>query len=302
MVGILSFLPQFITLFSLAVYQVFSRELALPTRFTIISASSALSVAMILIGCSMVRAESSQEILSRVYQAGDIDALESLASEKIQANAADAVAHFFMGVAYYKQKRFALSRQEFKEVLKYSKSAEEMRRARQYIDAIAQEEVAEKQKPAPVAKGSSGAAASGGSSLGLTERSLQDRVKRLQEEAKESKQKATEKFDLEVKELRAKEKLEGEAASSEKRIKEAFERLAKQEAEIDRELARRISELHQSGAGLTSGEGDTRILPGKSNLYTRTYEHLGDDSQAVNLPSENAMSAKAKKIEKGKRK
>lgn len=272
---------------------------------------------MLLVHGSMVRAESSQELLSRVYQAGDIDALESLASEKIQANPSDAVAHFFMGVAYYKQKRLNLARAEFKEVLKYSKSAEEMRRARQYIDAIAQESAAEKQVQPSVqskagaitaaagsaseGKGNSASAAPGGTSLGLTERNVQEHVKRLQEEAKESKQKATEKFDLEVKELRAKEKLEGEAASSEKRIKEAFERLNRQEAEIDRELARRISELHQS-ASLKAGQGDTRILPGKSNLYTRTYEHLGDDSQAVNLPSENAMSAKAQKIEKGKRK
>ncbi|MBX9939342.1 MAG: hypothetical protein K2Y32_08825 [Candidatus Obscuribacterales bacterium] len=286
-------------------------------RFTLFSASSALSVVMLLVHGSMVRAESSQELLSRVYQAGDIDALESLASEKIQANPSDAVAHFFMGVAYYKQKRLNLARAEFKEVLKYSKSAEEMRRARQYIDAIAQESAAEKQVQPSVqskagaitaaagsaseGKGNSASAAPGGTSLGLTERNVQEHVKRLQEEAKESKQKATEKFDLEVKELRAKEKLEGEAASSEKRIKEAFERLNRQEAEIDRELARRISELHQS-ASLKAGQGDTRILPGKSNLYTRTYEHLGDDSQAVNLPSENAMSAKAQKIEKGKRK
>jgi hypothetical protein len=288
-------------------------------QFTLCSVAAALSVSfcgllVLLAGGAAVRAESSQELLSRVYQAGDIDALEKLASEKIQANASDAVAHFFMGVAYYKQRRLALSRQEFKEVLKYSKSAEEMRRARQYIDAIAQEETAEKQvhesgqekiaAPADKALGakpSAGAAAPSHSNLGLSERSLQEHIKRLQEEAKERKQKATEKFDIEVKELRAREKAEGEAASCEKRIKEAFERLAKQEAEIDKDLARRISELHQSEAGLKGGQGDTRILPGKSNLYTRTYEHLGDDSQAVNLPSENAMSAKAQKIEKGKK-
>lgn len=249
---------------------------------------------------ALAQSPSTQALLSRVYQAGDIDALESLAYEKATGNPADPVAHFYLGLAYYKQKKFTPASHEFKEVLRLSNSNEEKIRARQYISAIATESAAARpDNAAPTVKTPTPSPP--------LDAARQERIKLLQEAAKEKKRIATERFSLEIKDLKARQKRDGQSseqdAAIEKQTNEAFERFSKNENEIDKELARQISELNQNARNkTTNNQGDTRILPKGSGIYLKNYEHLGDDSQAVHLPTENAMSAKSKSLKESKKK
>lgn len=258
------------------------------------------SLSALLVCASSAQAESSQSLLSRVFQTGDIDALENLAAEKIRENPADSVAHFFMGVAYYKQNRYALAGPEFNEVLKYSKNPEEMRRARQYIVAIAGQNTNAQTKTSatPAASNNANAAGAGGTA----DKTLQVRIKQLQDQAKSKKSSAAERFDAEVKHIRSLAKNTSKDSApdpeTQRQINDAFARMSKYESEIDKELQQQIADLTNPSNSI---RGETRVSSG-SNGTIKNYEHLGDDSQAVNLPTENALSAKAQSLKAIKKK
>lgn len=260
------------------------------------------SLSALLVCAASVQAESSQSLLSRVFQTGDIDALENLAAEKIRENPADSVAHFFMGVAYYKQNRYTLAGPEFNEVLKYSKNAEEMRRARQYIMAIAgQNTNAQTKTSAPSSPAASNNANSAGAGS-TADKTLQVRIKQLQDQAKSKKSSAAERFDAEVKHIRSLAKNTSKDSApdpeTQRQINDAFARMSKYESDIDKELQQQIADLTNPSS---SSRGETRVTSG-SNGTIKNYEHLGDDSQAVNLPTENALSAKAQSLKAIKKK
>lgn len=247
----------------------------------------------LLLSAQSAQAESSQSLLSRVFQTGDYDALENLAAEKIRSNVQDSVAHFYMGVAYYKQRRLNLAGPEFREVLRYSNNAEEVRRARQYLSAISAESA-----PAPAK--TTTAAPSAPANTG--NKGLDDRIKSLREQAKSKKAFASQRFDSEVKQIRARESKDhnnsGTDAETQKQINEAFARMSKYESDIDKELDQQIADLSRPNSNT---RGETRVSTGAGGLV-KNYEHLGDESEAVNIPSENALSAKAQSMKASKKK
>lgn len=250
----------------------------------------------LLFSAQSAQAESSQSLLSRVFQTGDYDALENLAAEKIRSNVQDSVAHFYMGVAYYKQKRLNLAGPEFREVLKYSSSAEEVRRARQYLSAISAESAPAPTKITTSATPATGAPASTGN------KGLDERIKFLREQAKSKKASASQRFDTEVKQIRAREGKDistgGTNPETQKQINEAFARMSKYESDIDKELDQQIADLSRPNS---NSRGETRVSTGAGGLV-KNYEHLGDESEAVNIPSENALSAKAQSMKASKKK
>ncbi|MCA9803155.1 MAG: hypothetical protein KC777_14390, partial [Cyanobacteria bacterium HKST-UBA02] len=91
----------------------------------------------------------------------------------------------------------------------------------------------------------------------------------------------------------------------ERRMKQAYSELNKQEEEItgryqkqaDALLARKDRLLKQ-----TSSTGSTRVVPKSSSMNVQSYENLGDQSEASEIPLERPLDARPLELKKKKSK
>lgn len=124
---------------------------------------------------------------------------------------------------------------------------------------------------------------------------------RLLEQAEEEKKKAAENFDRKMKAITANKGLSPD--EQERLMKQAYSELNKQEEEItgryqkqaDALLARKDRLLKQ-----TSSTGSTRVVPKSSSMNVQSYENLGDQSEAAEIPLERPLDARPLELKKKK--
>lgn len=80
----------------------------------------------------------------------------------------------------------------------------------------------------------------------------------------------------------------------------AFDKLAQEEAQIERRYQRQLESLLHRDSQIVNrsslNHGTTQVAPQGSSIYVQNFEHLGDESEAVTIPSENPLKAKAQSL------
>lgn len=132
--------------------------------------------------------------------------------------------------------------------------------------------------------------------LGEKTRSARER---LLEQAEVEKKRAAENFDRKMKAITANKGLSPD--EQERRMKQAYSELDRQEEEItgryqkqaDALLARQDRLLKQ-----TAGTGSTRVVPKSSSMNVQSFENLGDESDASEIPLERPLDARPLELKK----
>ena len=218
------------------------------------------------------------DMLKQVYDAGDYHVAAKMAAEMVAAQPQNALAHYYLASALAKLGKTAEARQEYSKCVTLGRGTAIAANAAQAL--------------AGSTASAAGAAALPGGALAAKQR------KQLLEQEKSEKERARRRFDDKVTQIQRECKLPdgtNNDSTLKARTKAAFEELSREEAAITQNFQKRADALFSTAKNQDEGTG-SRIVPQGSNMYVQNFENLGDESQAVSIPTENPLEAKALRL------
>ncbi len=129
------------------------------------------------------------------------------------------------------------------------------------------------------------------------EKQIETRRKEILKELEAKKKVAAGKFDLRVKKIQQDQSLSESAR--ERRLTRAFEDYKKEEQELTDTFQRRADQLASQKENVSraaGSKGSVRVVPKLSDLRTRNYENLGNQSDLEDIPDEQPLKAKQNRL------
>lgn len=267
-----------------------------------------LSVAISLAVCGLTNsalAEGSANLLEFAYKANDYSAVANLAREQLKENPRNALAHYYLANSLFKLKQYGEAVEEYKQCIVLGKGSQIESNARQALKSCSQFALSP-ERPSSLPSAPPAKAASR-SSEEVALSSFQEKVRleteqkrnELLESCNKEKKMAQERFDQTVKHIRSENHGDSEEAIK-STIQSAFEKYSIEESQITGRYQKQVDQLLKSSTVMAdpkrNKQGSSRLVPGSSGIYVQSFENLGDEDEAVNIPSENPMKATAGKL------
>jgi len=261
--------------------------------FKAFSCSSLLLSAGIAMTTTCHGQSGNPNLLKQVYDAGDYAACVNLAQEKIKERPKDPLAHYYFANSLLKLGRKEEAREEYKRCLLFGRGTSIEAFSREALSRDALKSLS----PIPQAGNDS---AFQSKLSGATER----KRKVLSEAAEREKKLARDLFDQEVKNIEKDNKDLEEVIKA--KTQAAFEKYSARENAIELRYRQLSDQLLKSSQAISqmgkSQQGSSRLMPQGSGMYVQNYENMGDESEAVRIPSENPLTATTRKLDESKRK
>lgn len=230
-------------------------------------------------------ASDSATLLEQVYKMGDFGAAAQLAGEITAVEPNNLSAHFYLANSLVKLGRLNEAAVEYKRCLVLGKGTYAETTARQALQALQ-----------PRAAGQKTATTNQPTTLN---NEVERKRKSLLEAEARDKKIALERFDQEVRRIQQDAKslgIDGKA-----RTQAAFERYSAEENAIEQRYRREADEMLKTGRAMAERSRDEhasiRPVSSGSSYHVQNYEVLGDESQAVGIPSENPLTATPAKLD-----
>lgn len=225
-------------------------------------------------------------LLEQVYNMGDFGAAAQLAGEITAAEPNNLSAHFYLANSLVKLGRLNEAAKEYRRCLVLGKGTYAETTARQALQALQ-----------PQAAGQKTTTANQPTTLN---NEVERKRKSLLEAEARDKKVALERFDQEVRRIQQDAKslgIDGKAPTQ-----AAFERYSAEENAIEQRYRREADEMLKTGRAMADRSRDDhasiRPVSSGSSYHVQNYEVLGDESQAVSIPSENPLTATPAKLDR----
>jgi len=250
-------------------------------------------------------AEESANLLEFAYKANDYSAAANLAREQLKENPKNALAHYYLANSLFKLKQYGEAVEEYKQCIVLGKGSQIESNARQGLKSCSQFSLASDRPSAVLTTPPVMAASRSNEEVALS--SFKEKVRLeteqkrhdLLEACKKEKKMAQERFDQTVKHIRSENRGDSEETIK-STIQSAFEKYSSEESQITERYQKQVDQLLKSSTVMAdpkrNQQGSSRLVPGSSGIYVQSFENLGDEDEAVNIPSENPMKATAGKL------